>query len=381
MSQFSYTTGLKSPGRQIYLSHLLVVLFFVISAVNLAAATDTNPPPRLTIELRDGSRIVGTSAEKFFEFHSALLGDLKLEVKNIRSVECISSNITKVTTINGDSFSVSFIDAKLPVKTSFGKVELATGSIHRLMVLAQGGSVPSPPGLVGFWSGEGEGKDSVAGNDATLTDVTFVDGINGPAFSFNGTSSMMKIPASQATDLGADGGFTIMAWIKPSDVEGLHPIFQWLQNDTWDDDALSLWMGVRPEQNGVLRAFFVDGEANAFVASQQGVLVPGIFQHIAFTFDKATGVATLYVNGVIVAQRSMIAGASAHTKGDLWVSWRDVRPGNWSTGRMYSGLIDDIALYNRALSAAEIQSVCTEECNGEPLNLPAPSTGWWDLMR
>src|SRR5215469_15302014 len=117
----------RLDGRIINLPRLFAVLFFIGSAVNFAAAADTNLPPRLTIELRDGSRIVGTSPEKYFEFHSTLLGNTKLEIKNIRSVECVSSNVTKVITVNDDSIVASFVDPKLPVKTSFGKVELATG--------------------------------------------------------------------------------------------------------------------------------------------------------------------------------------------------------------------------------------------------------------
>ena len=46
-------------------------------------------------------------------------------------------------------------------------------------------------------------------------------------------------------------------------------------------------------------------------------------------------------------------------------------------GRMHSGLMDEIALYNRALSQEEIQEICKEQNHGEPLNLPTPSTGWY----
>ena len=72
---------------------------FVILAASFssARAADTNPPPRLTVELRDGSRVVGVSAEKYFKFHSALLGEIKLDVKDLRSVECISTNQDKLT--------------------------------------------------------------------------------------------------------------------------------------------------------------------------------------------------------------------------------------------------------------------------------------------
>jgi hypothetical protein len=35
--------------------------------------------------------------------------------------------------------------------------------------------------------------------------------------------------------------------------------------------------------------------------------------------------------------------------------------------------MDEIAIYNRALSAAEIQAVCTGQNNGEPLPPPTPA--------
>jgi hypothetical protein len=62
----------------------------------------------------------------------------------------------------------------------------------------------------------------------------------------------------------------------------------------------------------------------------------------------------------------------------LWISRPDNRPGNWTTGRMFSGLMDEIELYNRPLSADEIQSVCKAENGDKPLAAPTPSTGWYE---
>ena len=160
---------------------------------------DTNPPPRLTVELHDGSRVVGTSVGKNFKFHSALLGDLKLEVKDISSVECVSSNSAKLTTAHGDTLTVWFVNSEFAVKTSFGKVELPVDSVRKLTVSAASEAGAHPPGLVALWSGEGDGNDSAGGNTATLTDITFVDGKVGQAFSFNGLSSCIKMPASQSS--------------------------------------------------------------------------------------------------------------------------------------------------------------------------------------
>jgi hypothetical protein len=58
----------------------LSVLLCQNASLLASPPADTNPPPRLTVELRDGSRVIGTSVDKNFKFRSALLGDLKLGV-------------------------------------------------------------------------------------------------------------------------------------------------------------------------------------------------------------------------------------------------------------------------------------------------------------
>ncbi len=305
---------------RICFSRFLLGIILIFSAVYFSRAADTNPPPRLTIELRDGSRIVGTSEQKTFKFHSSLLGEMKLQVKDIRCVDCVSSNLTRLTTANGDTLDVSFADSEFAVKTSFGKVELPVDSVRKMAVSTVGFG-PYSAGLVGFWSGSNQGKDSISGSDAVLTGISFADGIVGQAFSFDGLTSSIKIPGSTALEIGEGEGFTIMAWIKPADVQGLHPLFAWLRDGSWNDNAIQLWIGLRPDENGVLRGFLPGGNENPFVVSQQGALVPGVFQHIAWTYDKTSGMSTLYVNGVVVAQRQMTPQIPAMTEQDLWVSY------------------------------------------------------------
>jgi serine/threonine protein kinase len=230
---------------------------------------------------------------------------------------------------------------------------------------------PRPLGLVASWSGENSGRDSVGKNDAELRDITFTNGQVGRAFSFNGVSSTMRIPASATLDVGAGKGFTIMAWINPSDVKGIHPFIGWE-----DYFPLSFEIGVRPDVNGVLCGTVSQKDRNNSVCSESNVLTSGVFQHVAFTYDKVSGASTLYLNGVVIAHRQLPTQIAAHTHGDLWISQPDERPGTWSTGRMFSGLMDEIELYDHALSAQEIQSVCKTENGDKPLAAPKPSTSW-----
>jgi len=102
---------------------------------------------RLTVELRDGSRVVGTSVEPHLRFHSALLGDFKLDVKDIRSIDCSTPHSARLTAANGDVLMVSFVDSEFTVDTSFGKVKLQSKSVRQFSVLAddQGAALPRPP--------------------------------------------------------------------------------------------------------------------------------------------------------------------------------------------------------------------------------------------
>ena len=231
----------------------------------------------------------------------------------------------------------------------------------------------SPPGLVALWSGDGNGADSVGGNNMVLTDITFAEGKTGKSFFFNGTSSSIRIPASPSLDIGAGEGFTIMAWIKPTDVDGFHPLFQWT-----DGSGLNCSICFNSSESGVLMGNVAEAGRNHFVVSNQGALAAGVFQHIALTYDKASGVGSWYLNGVVVAQRQLGGQLAVDTKGDLVISQRNTHQGDWSSNQSYTGLMDKIAFYNRALSAAEIQDLCTAQNHGDPLTLPTPSTGWYE---
>ncbi|MGD0253160.1 MAG: LamG domain-containing protein [Verrucomicrobiota bacterium] len=351
---------------------VLISIFFS-GSLSGAFATDTNPPPYLTVELRDGSRVIGQSLESTIRFHSTLLGDLKLEVKDVRSIDCVSSNTAKLTAANGDELSGWFVNPRIRVGTSFGKVELSVDSIRKLTVLVAGLKGQKRPGLVALWSGEGDGNDSAGGNTATLTDISFAEGKVGQAFSFNGTSSYFKIPYNPALNVGKGEGLTISAWIKPSDVNGLHPILEWNPSETMPGViGVQLWIGQNPSSRGVLCGFFMDTNGNNYVQipSPGRTLVANAWQHIAVTYSQASGILGLYVNGKSVSKLQWGSFVPL-TKGNL-LSFRPSNPGDWTYNRFFVGLMDELAIYNRALSASEIQAICTEQNNGEPL--PPPPT-------
>lgn len=338
---------------------LALGLFLSLAALPVPAAS-TNPPPcRVTFELRDGSRVVGESGKDHWQFHSALLGDLQLEVKAIRSLECVSSNSARLMTASGDSLTVWFADSEVTAKTSFGKVELSVDSIRKLTVSAGGAAGASRPGLVARWSGEDNGNDSVGNHDAELTDITFAEGKVGRAFLLEGDSATIKIPASSSLNVGAGSGFTICAWINPSNVSKTSPILEWVGEGVRGGTQFYIY----PPHGGpgTLYAMLCDTDGNAHYFSCPGAVVPNVFQHVALTYDKESGVGTIYCNGTTVAQQSL-GYFTPQTSCDFYVGKRPFIGGEtWQ----YTGIIDEASIYNRTLSASEIREICIKENNGD----------------
>jgi hypothetical protein len=365
---------LKSQIYRVKTIQFIISFFLFSICLSVRAASDTNLPPcRVIFELRDGSRVVAQSNDKFIRFHSPLFGDLKLAVPDIRMVECVSTNSALLTTTKSDKLMVWFADSQLTAKTSFGKIQLSVIDIRKFTVSADGGNVRAhPPGLVALWSGEDSGNDFVGHHDAELTDITFADEKVGRAFSFNGHGSWANIPAARSVDLANADGLTIAAWIKPSDVNGFHPIMEW--EVSRQKSACQFWIGRNPQNQGVLMGIIAgtDGSSRE-IFTPEGTLTAGLFQHIAFSYDKSTGNSRLFINGSVVAEKN-IGTVTPDTTGPLFFGWRPCsQPEDSTYNRYFSGLLDEVAIYNRSLSPEEIRSICTEENNGELPPAPAPN--------
>jgi hypothetical protein len=228
------------------------------------------------------------------------------------------------------------------------------------------------PGLVALWSGEDNGNDSAGNHNAELTDISFADGKVGRSFSFNGHSSWATLPASRGLDLANADGLTVMAWIKPSDVNGFHPIMEW--EVSRQKSACQFWIGRNPQDQGVLMGIIAgtDGSSNE-VSTPEGTLTAGQFQHVALTYDKSTGISRLFINGSIVTQKNF-GTLTPDTTGPLFFGWRPCsRPEDSTYDRYFSGLLDEVAIYNCSLSPEEVRAICMEENNGELP--PAPPSG------
>src|SRR5207302_676150 len=80
-----------------------------------------------------------------------------------------------------------------------------------------------------------------------------------------------------------------------------------------------------------------------------GLLSTTAWQHVAVTYDRTSGTTKLYLNGAVVASANW-GNFVPNTTSDLYLGYR---PG----AETYSGLMDEPALYNRALTVDEIFAI------------------------
>ncbi|MBW3539574.1 MAG: right-handed parallel beta-helix repeat-containing protein, partial [Planctomycetes bacterium] len=208
------------------------------------------------------------------------------------------------------------------------------------------GSLPS--GIVSWWKAEGDANDSVDGNNGTLVgDAAFATGKVGQAFSFDGAGDAVRVAAAGSLDSAGDTGLTLEAWVQPATIAvGRHPLIEWF-------DGVHLWHSVHTP--GQLFANVVDTTGGHHFLLADAVLTDGAFQHVALTYDQSSGLGALYVNGTQVLQANL---GSFTPKTDTALSLGERAAGSFGEVAQYSaGLMDEVSIYHRALTAAELQLI------------------------
>ena len=195
------------------------------------------------------------------------------------------------------------------------------------------------PGLVaayGFNEGSGTTVNDASGNrhNGTLQGGASwtTSGKYGKAISFNGTGALVSIPNSSLLQLRT--AMTLEAWVNPSTLTGIWRDVIYKGDDNYYLAADST--NVRPAICGPSgQALFGTGKLSA-----------NAWTHLAGTYDGTT--VRLYLNGVQVSSRTQT--------GTIPVSTNPLQIGGDTIyGQYFPGRIDEVRIYNRALSAADIQ--------------------------
>lgn len=147
---------------------------------------------------------------------------------------------------------------------------------------------------------------------------------------------------------------TVEAWVYPTAAAGWHEVFQVLPNNiTLALSGISLYGFINDNAAGTQNSITI---ANAVTLNE--------WNHIAMTWDSSTGEHILYANGVEIGSISnastdaLVAGTGGPYIGTLEGS-----------SEMYQGAIDELRIWNTALSATQIRDKMCEELNGDESGL------------
>jgi hypothetical protein len=206
-------------------------------------------------------------------------------------------------------------------------------------------SVARPPsaGLVaayGFNEGSGASVYDASGNGhtGTISGAPWsMQGKFGPALAFNGLDNWVTVNATSLLDLTT--GMTLEAWVFPTITTGTRDIVlkEGVTVDIYNLYARN-WRGL-PESN-----VFVNGVNRV---AEGPVLSAHVWTHVAGTYDGT--MLRLYLNGVEAASTA-ISGPIAPSMGPVRIG------GNSIWGEYFQGRIDEVRIYDRALTPAEIQT-------------------------
>jgi len=212
--------------------------------------------------------------------------------------------------------------------------------------------IEAPSSIISWWPGEGNADDIIGTNNGILVNgVTFTNGIVGEAFHFNGSNQDVQIPYSTSLE---PTNVTVECWVKLDALASPVSVSPGLQYIVFKQNSMSYdFEGYDLEKNringqDVFRFQVSSGGVQVPVNSTTTVL-PGVWYHLAGTYDGTT--VKLYVNGVL--EGSATAGFPLNY-GTEPVYFGTT--GESFDGRL-EGALDEVSIYNRALSSNQIAAI------------------------
>jgi hypothetical protein len=236
-------------------------------------------------------------------------------------------------------------------------------------------AVAVPANVVSWWTANSTPNDVYGLNNGANTGTTYVTGEVNKAFSFDGTDDRVQL--TDAPSLQFTTSFSIEGWIQvngfPTGTNGDdHGEILFRGDDRGGLDPYSLSV----EPDGMLHFQVTSTNASAGLSAP---IVTGQFIHVAATLDDATGTMSLYENGVIGAQEVTTTRPFQNLDPTQNPSIAIGNHGGYPASPHnfpFNGLVDELAVYNRALTQGEVLGIYKAGSSGKvisPIAVSNPS--------
>ncbi len=220
------------------------------------------------------------------------------------------------------------------------------------------------PVILAYWNMNAGSGSSVAdssgnNNNGTISGATWTSlGVSGAALNFDGVNDYVNVPNS--VSLKPASSFTVSAWVYPTQAGGAYQTI--LVKGAWD-------YALRVTDSGYLQFYLQDV---APVSINGPILPVNTWTYVTGVYDDQADAISLYVNAQLVSSQA-VTGSIAHDN-------NPVRIGSHPSGaQVWSGRLDEITIYNRALTPAEIAAryVAVSTPTPTPSNTPTITPTPW----
>jgi len=206
-----------------------------------------------------------------------------------------------------------------------------------------------PPNIpISYWpfdtGTETVAYDVIGSNDGTINEASWATGISSSALDFDGVNNYVDLPDND--DLRPNH-ITQAAWVYPGTLGGVNPIIA-LETLTGGNDGAMLMI-----HNGYIK-FYVGTGIDEVQYLSGTITQINEWYHVVGTYDGVE--AELWINGQKVDSEPLTGDISYYTS-------RDMRIGSWDPANpsYFDGKIDEVRIYNDALSQEEILALYEEE--------------------
>lgn len=239
----------------------------------------------------------------------------------------------------------------------------------------QGGAAPviytinPPPNLTSWWTAENTAWDiagigqGVMHNAENFNANGYGPGKVGRAFLFDGVDDHVQ---GRPTGMSQRSNFTIEGWIKPTEARAGDMMIISKQDDNEQNVSYSLLL----RDNHVTFRANMDGIEHVLQAGGPPITL-NQWTHVAFTESAEDSRLRLFINGTEAAHTAAVP-PRPNTTGPLTIGAAVSTAHPAATpAAPFAGLIDELSLYNRALSSTELQLIVQAGAGGKDFHDPA----------
>ena len=247
-------------------------------------------------------------------------------------------------------------------------------STASLSLLGTGACTSPPTNMISWWRAENNANDTVSTNSGQMMGAaTYAGGEVAQAFSFNGASGCyVQIPSNASLQLS--NAFTIEFWYKDNGNSGWYGLVA-------KRSATSPYpcnFGINANGSGnYMQVYFLDPTTSS--SFQISTITPlpsaNTFHHLAAVYQQTTSTNVqiqTYIDGTL-----MVTSTRNGKLGGTFDNSPVTIGSSTTNGEWFNGWIDEVSIYNRALSATEIQAIHNSGIQGKCFDVYNPWLVEW----